>query len=86
MLPIQGPYKTRLNDMRSYSSYYQPCLGVPTSTGTWCNIPNKVQTGYKEQMVSAYYKGKLVYAYKANINSNLGKSNSGKRIIMILTF
>ncbi|XP_065179688.1 uncharacterized protein LOC135810149 isoform X2 [Sycon ciliatum] len=74
---FEGPYKTRINDMRTYSSYYQPCLGVPTSTGTWCNIPNKVQTGYKEQMVSAYYNGKLIFAYKDNINSQLGKSNPG---------
>lgn len=66
--------KSQLNNMRSYSSFYKPCLDL--SDG-WCNVPDKQPKGYKEQMVAAYHNKNLVYAYRGTLNSQLGRSNSG---------
>ena len=66
--------KSQLSRMRTYSQEFMPCVNM--SVG-WCNLPNKQPTGYREQMLAAYHNGILVYAYKAPLNPNLGKSKTG---------
>ena len=64
----------QMDKMRSYSKYSKPCLDL---TDGWCNVPDKQPPGYTEQMVAAYHNGTLVYAYRAPLNSQLGKTNYG---------
>ena len=66
--------KSQLSKMHTHSQVFMPCVNM--SVG-WCNVPNKQPTGYREQMMAAYHKGVLVYAYKAPLNPKLGKSKTG---------
>ena len=52
-------------DMTYFSKYYQPCN--ITASG-WCNIPNKARFNPTEQMIVAYHKGTVVYAYASLFN------------------
>ena len=37
----------------------------------WCNVPNKARFNPTEQMIVAYHKGTIVYAYKGYFNCNI---------------
>ena len=60
--------------MSSYSRFHEPCLNL--SDG-WCNVADKQPPGYTEQMIAAYHNQQLIYAYKAALNPNLGKTVMG---------
>ena len=53
-----------------YSNSYRPCV-KDASHEDWCNIPNKALFNPTEQMVVAYHKGTVVYAYKGFFNRNI---------------
>ena len=61
--------KSQLSRMRTYSQEFMPCVNMSVS---WCNVPNKQPTGYREQMLAAYHHDILVFAFKAPLNPNLG--------------
>ena len=61
-------------NMRFYSDYYRACVQHATS---WCNIPNKARFHPTEQMIVAYHKGTVVYAYKGVFNRNIDYEWSG---------
>ena len=64
-----------LNDsMRHFSEDYTPCV---TRASGWCNIPNKARFNPTEQMIVAYHKGTVVYAYKGLFNRNIDYDWSG---------
>ena len=50
-----------------FSEHYTPCV---TRASGWCNIPNKARFNPTEQMIVAYHKGTVVYAYKGLFKSN----------------
>ena len=52
-------------DMYYFSDYYKSCT---TYDSGWCNIPNKKRLNPTEQMIVAYHKGTVVYAYKGIFN------------------
>ena len=54
--------------MYYFSDYYKSCT---THDSGWCNIPNKKRFHPTEQMIVAYHKGTIVYAYKATFNYNI---------------
>ena len=60
--------------MRYFSEDYTPCV---TRASGWCNIPNKARFNPTEQMIVAYHKGTVVYAYKGLFNRNIGHNWSG---------
>ena len=51
--------------MRYFSEDYTPCV---TRASGWCNIPNKARFNPTEQLIVAYHKGTVVYAYKGLFN------------------
>ena len=53
-----------------YSNSYRPCV-KDASHEDWCNVPNKALFNPTEQMVVAYHKGTVVYAYKGFFNRNI---------------
>ena len=53
-----------------YSDYYRSCV-KDVSHEEWCNVPNKAQFNPTEQMIVAYHKGTIVYAYKGYFNRNI---------------
>ena len=64
-----------LNDsMRYFSKDYTPCI---TRASGWCNIPNKARFNPTEQMIVAYHKGTVVYAYKGLFNKNIDSNWTG---------
>ena len=64
------------DNMRYYSGYYKPCTGI--SDRGWCNIPKKADKfSPKEQMIVAYHKTHVVYAYKGLFNRNIDYDWSG---------
>ena len=64
------------NNMRYYSGYYKPCTSV-TDRG-WCNIPKKADKfNPTEQMIVAYHKTHVAYAYKGLFNRNIDHNWSG---------
>ena len=60
--------------MRYFSEDYTPCV---TRASGWCNIPNKARFNPTEQMIVAYHKGTVVYAYKGLFNRNIDYNWSG---------
>ena len=60
--------------MRYFSEDYTPCV---TRASGWCNIPNKARFNPTEQMIVAYHKGTVVYAYKGVFNRNIDHNWSG---------
>ena len=60
--------------MRYFSEHYTPCV---TRASGWCNIPNKARFNATEQMIVAYHKGTVVYAYKGLFNRNIDYNWSG---------
>ena len=60
--------------MRYFSQDYTPCV---TRASGWCNIPNKARFNPTEQMIVAYHKGTVVYAYKGLFNRNIDHNWSG---------
>ena len=62
-------------DMTFFSDHYRTCT---TRASGWCNIPNKAKfTDVIEQMIVAYHKGTVVYAYKGLFNRNIDYNWSG---------
>ena len=61
-------------NMYYYSDYYKSCT---THDSGWCNIPNKKRFNPTEQMIVAYHKGTIVYAYKGIFNYNIDHDWSG---------
>ena len=57
-------------DMFYFSDHYRPCV-KNASHEDWCNIPNKACFNPTEQMIVAYHKGTIVYAYKGDFNYNI---------------
>ena len=60
--------------MYYYSDYYKSCT---THDSGWCNIPNKKRFNPIEQMIVAYHKGSIVYAYKGIFNYNIDHDWTG---------
>ena len=61
-------------NMYYFSDYYKNCT---THDSGWCNIPNKKRFNPTEQMIVAYHKGAIVYAYKATFNYNIDHDWTG---------
>ena len=61
-------------NMYYYSDYYKSCT---THDSGWCNIPNKKRFNPTEQMIVAYHKGTVVYAYKGIFNNNIDHDWTG---------
>ena len=61
-------------NMYYFSDYYKNCA---THDSGWCNIPNKKRFNPTEQMIVAYHKGTIVYAYKAIFNYNIDHDWTG---------
>ena len=61
-------------NMYYYSDYYKSCT---THDSGWCNIPNKKRFNPTEQMIVAYQKGTIVYAYKGIFNYNIDHDWTG---------
>ena len=64
--------------MRYFSEHYTPCV---TRASGWCNIPNKARFNPTEQMIVAYHKGTVVYAYKGLFNRNIDYNWSGAMLV-----
>ena len=60
--------------MRYFSEDYTSCV---TRASGWCNIPNKARFNPTEQMIVAYHKGTVVYAYKSLFNRKFDYNWSG---------
>ena len=58
------------SDMFYFSKSYRPCI-KDASYEDWCNVPKKVRFHPTEQIIVAYHKGTIVYAYKAHFNYNI---------------
>ncbi|XP_065915058.1 uncharacterized protein [Dysidea avara] len=63
-------YNPLYTKMFYYSDYNQPCV-KDASHQEWCNVPNKTRFNPTEQMIVAYHKGTIVYAYKGYFNRNI---------------
>ena len=63
-------YSPLYTKMFYYSDYYQPCVKDASYEG-WCNVPNKASFNPTEQMIVAYHKGTIVFAYKGYFNRNI---------------
>ena len=61
-------------NMYYFSHYYKSCT---THDSGWCNIPNKKRFNPMEQMIVAYHKGTIVYAYKGIFNYNIDHDWTG---------
>ena len=60
--------------MRYFSQDYTPCV---TRASGWCNIPNKARFNPTHQIIVAYHKETVVYAYKGLFNRNIDYNWSG---------
>ena len=63
-----------LPSMKYFSKDYTHCV---TRASGYCNIPNKARFNPTEQMIVAYHKGTVVYAYKGLFNRNIDHNWSG---------
>ena len=63
-------YKPLHSKMFYFSSSYQPCI-KDASHEEWCNVPNKTHFNPTEQMIVAYHKGTMIFAYKGYFNRNI---------------
>ena len=61
-------------NMYYYSDYYKSCT---THDSGWCNIPNKKRFNPTEQMIVAYHRGTIVYAYKGIFNYSIDHDWTG---------
>ena len=61
-------------NMYYFSDYYKSCTAYASG---WCNIPNKERFDPTEQMIVAYHKGTIVYAYKGLFNFNIDHDWTG---------
>ena len=61
-------------NMYYFSDYYKSCT---TYASGWCNIPNKKHFNPAEQMIVAYHRGTIVYAYKGVFNYNIDHDWTG---------
>jgi len=62
-------------NMTFFSDHYKNCT---TKASGWCNIPNKARFNEAtEQIIVAYHKGTVVYAYKGLLNRNIDYNWSG---------
>ena len=61
-------------NMYYFSDYYKSCT---THDSGWSNIPNKKRFNPTEQMIVAYHKGTIVYAYKGIFNYNIDHDWTG---------
>ena len=61
-------------NMYYYSDHYKACT---TYLSGWCNVPNKKCFNPTEQMIVAYHKGIIVYAYKGAFNYNIDHDWTG---------
>jgi len=61
-------------NMYYFSDYYKNCS---TYASGWCNIPNKKNFNPTEQMLVAYHKGIIAYAYKGIFNYNIDHNWAG---------
>ena len=61
-------------NMYYFSDYYKACA---TYASGWCNIPNKKRFNPTEQMIVAYHKGTIVWAYKGVFNYNIDHDWTG---------
>ena len=61
-------------NMYYFSDYYKSCT---TYDSGWCNIPNKKRFKPTEQMIVAYRRCTIVYAYKAIFNYNIDHDWTG---------
>ena len=73
-------YKPLYTKMFYYSKSYQPCT-KNASHEEWCNIPNKARFNATEQMIVAYHKGTVVYAYKSYFNYNIDYQWNGAILV-----
>jgi len=63
------------HNMTFFSDHYKSC--TKRASG-WCNIPNKARfSEATEQMIVAYHKGIVVFAYKGLLNRNIDYNWSG---------
>ena len=62
------------SNMYYFSDYYKSCT---THDSGWCNVPNKKRFNPTEQMIVAYHKGAIVYAYKGVFNYNIDHDWTG---------
>ena len=65
-------------NMYYFSDYYKNCT---THDSGWCNIPNKKRFNPTEQMIVAYHKGTIVYAYKGIFNYNIDHDWTGGMLV-----
>ena len=63
-------YRLLHTNMFYFSDHYRPCV-KNASHEEWCNVPNKAHLNPTEQMIVAYHKGTIVYAYKGFFNRNI---------------
>ena len=68
--------------MRYFSEDYTPCV---TRASGFCNVPNKARFNPTEQMIVAYHKGTVVYAYKGLFNRNIDYNWSGAILLDFVT-
>ena len=61
-------------NMYYFSDYYRSCT---THSSGWCNIPDKKRFNASEQMIIAYHRGNVVYAYKGMFNYNIDHDWTG---------
>ena len=64
--------------MRYFSEDYTPCV---TRASGWCNIPNKARFNPTEQMIVAYHKEVVVYAYKGLFNWKIDHNRNGAILV-----
>ena len=63
--------------MKTFSSFRMACTSI--SAG-WCNEIDK-HVGATQQMTVAYHKKQVVYAYRGDLNPELGKTWRGAVLI-----
>ena len=68
------------SNMFYFSDFYRSCVKDP-SEEDWCNIPNKAYFNPTEQMIVAYHKGTIVYAYKGYFNCQIDQRWAGGILI-----
>ena len=64
------------HNMTFFNNHYKNCTSRASG---WCNIPNKARFSDEatEQMIVAYHKRTVVYAYKGLLNRNIDYNWSG---------
>ena len=68
--------KPLTTDMFYFSDHNRPCVKDPFEKD-WCNVPNKARFNPTHQMIVAYHKDKIVYAYTGYFNCLIDERWSG---------